>query len=111
MNSGSVMISFPGVSIADANKLASSLAGHLRDLDQNVQVEQLKQRADTQDWGSVLSITLSSTSAAAIAAGIAGWLKRQSGAKIQISREGEVLASNLDSRDAARIAQAFSPHK
>lgn len=106
-----IIISFPGSSSAEANKLARSLTDHLKDLDGRVQIEQLKERDDTQDWGTILSIVLSSASASAIAGGIAGWLKRESGARIQISKEGEIVATNLDSGDAARIAQAFSPHE
>lgn len=47
----------------------------------------------------------------AIARGVEAWLARHSGAKIQIDADGGVIASDLDSRDAARIAEAFSRRK
>jgi hypothetical protein len=53
---------------------------------------------------------LGSASAVAIANGIAGYLKRGRG-EIQISKNGTVVAKNLDSGDVAKIAQAFGHTK
>ena len=105
------VITFPEDSIAQANRYAADLAAAIRELDEEVQVEQKRDRQDTQDFGATLAIILGTASVTAVAKGISAWLARQSGAKIQISADGSVIASNLDSRDAARIAEAFSRRK
>jgi hypothetical protein len=105
------VITFPEASIAQANRYAADLAAAIRELDEEVQVEQKRDRQDTQDFGATLAIILGTASVTAVAKGISAWLARQSGAKIQISADGSVIASNLDSRDAARIAEAFSRRK
>lgn len=102
------IITFPEASCAEANKYAGDLAATLRDLKEGVAVEQRRDREDTQDLGATLAIVLGTASVTAIANGIASWLMRHSGARIQITSKGNVIAKNLDSRDAARIAEAFS---
>jgi hypothetical protein len=101
------VIRFPGTSTADANRLAADLARTLRDLDRQVAVEQHRERPDTLDFGATLVIVLGTASVTALAKGISAWLKRHSGARIEINADGSVIASNLDSGDAARIAEAF----
>jgi len=105
------VITFPGASTAEANRYAAELATALRETDQELCVEQERDRPDTQDFGATLAIVLGTASVTALAKGVASWLARHSGAKIQISSDGAVIASNLDSRDAARIAEAFRGRK
>jgi hypothetical protein len=102
------VLNFLNVSIAEANQYATDLATNLRDASQDAIVEQRRTRSDTQDFGATLVIVLGTASATAIANGVASWLMRHSGARIEISRHGAVVATNLDSRDAAKIAEAFS---
>jgi hypothetical protein len=105
------IIRFPGASTAEANRYAADLATTLRDVDQDLKVEQQRDRPDTQDFGATLAIILGTASVSAVAKGVAAWLARHAGAKIQINADGSVIASNLDSRDAARIADAFGRRK
>lgn len=112
MRASPFVVSFPGTSSAEANRYAAGLASAIRDADQNVKVEQQRDQPDTQDCGITLVIQILGTaSVTAIASGVASWLARHSGAKIQINADGGVIASDLDSRDAARIAEAFSRRK
>lgn len=108
MGADPFIISFTNVSIAEANQYAADLGASLRDLERDVVVEQRRERSDSQDFGATLAIILGTASATALANGIASWLMRHSGARIQINKQGSVIATNLDSRDAAKIAQAFS---
>jgi hypothetical protein len=101
------VFTFPDASLAEANRYASDLTAALRDLDPNVTVEQHRDRADTQDLGAIILI-LGTASITALAKGIASWLARHSGAKIQINADGSVVASNLESGDAAKIAEALA---
>lgn len=111
MHGSPLIISFPGISVAEANRFASGLAVAIRESDRDVQVDQRRDQPDTQDFGATLAIILGTASATAVARGVEAWLARHSGAKIQITQDGAVMASNLDSRDAARIAEAFKRSK
>jgi|HubBroStandDraft_1064217.scaffolds.fasta_scaffold307236_2 hypothetical protein len=106
-----VMITFPGASAGEANRYAAALAAAIRNSDRNVKAEQRRDQADTQDLGTTVAVILGTASITEVAKGVASWLARHSGAKIQISTDGSVIASNLDSGDAARIAEAFSHRK
>ncbi|HJX64928.1 MAG TPA: hypothetical protein VJ860_13380 [Polyangia bacterium] len=105
------IITFPGASMAEANQYAGDLASALREVDRSLTAEQQRDRQDTQDLGVVVSILLGSASAVAVAQGISAWLVRHSGAKIQIDAAGSVIATNLDSQDAAKIAAAFASRR
>jgi hypothetical protein len=101
------IVTFPGISVAEANQHAASLGEIIKDIDPTITVEQRRERNDTQDFGATLVIVLGTASVTAIAKGIAGWLKR-TGTILQIDSNGKVLAKNIDSEDLARIAEALS---
>jgi hypothetical protein len=106
-----LILSFPGVSPDEANQYAADLAGALRDTHPDVQAQQRRDRDDTLDFGATLVLILGSASASLVARGVQAWLARNSGVKLQISADGNVVASNLDSRDASRIVEALSHRK
>lgn len=106
-----VIITFPGSSAGEANRYAADLSASIRNSDRYVKAEQKRDRPDTQDVGTVVAVILGTASITEVAKGIASWLARHAGAKIQISTDGSVFASNLDSSDAARIAEAFGHRK
>jgi hypothetical protein len=66
------VITFPGASMAEANKYAADLTATLRAVDRTLSAEQKRDREDTQDLGVVLSIILGSAAATAVAQGISG---------------------------------------
>jgi len=74
-------------------------------------VEPPERPSDSQDFGSTLVLLFGTPVAVALARAVSTFLQRHSGATIRITRSGEVIASNLDSRDAARIAEAFAGKK
>jgi hypothetical protein len=106
-----LIVTFPSTSAAESNKLANTLASALRDIDRSVVVERQRERPDAQDFGSSLSVILGTAAATAVAKGVAAWLARNSGAQIEIRRNGKVVltATHLDSKDVPRITEAFSP--
>jgi hypothetical protein len=110
LRNDSYIIRFTDVSLAEANQYAGSLAESLRDVDPGIEVAQRRDKVDTQDFGATLALVLGTASVTALAQGIASWISRNSGAHIEISTKGRVVASNLNSKDAARIAEAFSSH-
>jgi len=110
MSTESLIITFGDASTAEGNQFASTLAEALRDIDPSIIVERQRERADTQDFGATLAVIVGTAAATALAKGIAGWLARNSGARIEIRRKGEVVlvATHLDSKDIPRIAEAIS---
>ena len=111
MRNSPFIITFPGASSADANVYAADLTTTLHRIDEEIQVSQDRDRLDTQDYGTIVQVVLGAASVTAIAKGLAAWLARHSGARIQISVDGSVVATNLESCDAARIAEAFGRRK
>jgi len=106
------IILFPNVSSAEANVYAENLAGEIRDIDESVQVKKRRTNSEAMDFGASLVIILGSASASAIASGIASWMTRHSGVRLEIrNKSGELVAANLDSKDAAAITESFSESK
>jgi hypothetical protein len=101
-------ITFEDCTPADAAMLANNLESDLREQDPAADISREKDRPDSQDFGSTLVLVFGTPVAVALAKAVATFLHRHSGASIKISKAGEVIASNLDSRDAARIAEAFA---
>ena len=108
MHDDPFILRFENTSMADANRYAADLMQTIRDVAPDVVVQQRRDRPEAQDFGATLAIVLGTASVTAIANGIAGWLQRHSGARIEIDSRGAVVARNLDSGDAARIAEVFS---
>ena len=104
-----VVFSFVNSTTAEGNRFAGSLAETLRGLNPTIQVERVRERPDTQDFGASLAVILGTAAVTELAKGIASWLARNSGAKIEISREGQVVmtASHLDSADVPKLAEAL----
>jgi hypothetical protein len=101
-------ITFPGASPAQANRFSESLANVLRDTGPEIFVERRRTRDDTQDFGTSLVLVLGTTSVTVVARGISAWIAKNAGAQIEISSDGKVLGKNLNSADAAKIAEAFA---
>lgn len=79
MPNESLVVTFPAVSTAEGNRLASTLADALRDVDPDIVVDRQRERPDTQDFGATLAVILGTTAATAVAKGIAAWLARNRG--------------------------------
>ena len=105
-----LIVSFANTSTAEGNRLASTLAEALREVDPGIVVDRQRERSDTQDFGASLAVMLGTAAATAVAKGIAAWLARNSGARIEIRRKGKVvlIATHLDSKDVPRLAEALS---
>jgi hypothetical protein len=110
MESDPLLITFADASTAEGNRLASSLAEALRDLDPGIIVARERQRPDTQDFAASLAVILGTAAVNTVAKGLAAWLARNSGARIEIRRKGGVVlsASHLDSKGVSQIVKALS---
>lgn len=103
---------FPETETDKANRYARSLADSLRDLlDSGDEVSVSRDNPESQDFGATLVLVLGTTAVTALAEGIKAWLQRNSGAQLEILSDGTVVAKNLESKDAASIAQALSKRR
>jgi hypothetical protein len=105
-----LVITFPERSAAEGGRLAESLADALRDLDPSIEAERRSDRPDTQDLGATLAVILAAPAVAELAKGLASWLARNSGVRIEVSRNGKIILSgtHLDSKDVPGIVAALS---
>jgi hypothetical protein len=100
-------ITFEGSLPADAAKFAQDLENELRGADRSAKISLEKARPDSQDFGTTLVLLFGTPAAIALAKAVIAFLQRNSGASITITKAGTVVARNMDSKDAARIAEAF----
>jgi len=109
VSTGNVVIEFVDCSSADANRYAQDLESALLSVDPSIEVKRRRTNEESQDLVSSLVLLFGTPLATYLARSVYTWLARNSGAKIRISTPtGEVIAENLDSKDTARIAEAFA---
>ncbi len=95
--------------MADAGGYASELREHLLDLTPDVDAEITKSDQTTQDFGDLLTLFIQGTAAVTIAGGLADFLRRVGTSVTIYAADGNtVVAKNVTSNDAARIAEVFS---
>jgi hypothetical protein len=99
-------VTFPKESGHGANAAAVSLADALRDVDSSLLVTRDKANPNTQDAGSILTIVLGSTPAAAIAAGIAAWIRLRR-LVVRITTEDRSIEISGSSTDAAHVIESI----
>ena len=80
------------------------------DQTQDVHLERLKARDDTQDFGTILGVVLGAKATIEIAKGISAWLRRKNQTKIRIrTKDGrDVVITNLESKDANAVLNAIA---
>jgi hypothetical protein len=108
MSTQSVVIDFVDCSSADANRYAQDLERALIPLDPSIDVKR-GTKEEAQEIVSSLVLLFGTPVAVTLAHAVYKFVVRNSGAKIRIrTPDGRVIAENLDSKDAARIAEAFA---
>jgi hypothetical protein len=108
VDNSEIFIGFAGSTAAEANIFAQGLEEELQEVD-GVEIKRRRERQDTQDFGATLVLVLGTSSVAALARAIESWLRRNSGAAIEITCPdgSRQKFTNLDSHDAAKIASAI----
>jgi hypothetical protein len=111
MSHQNIVIDFVDCSSADANRYAQDLERALIGADRSVDIRR-GTKEDSQEIVSSLVLLFGTPVAASLAHAIYTFLARNSGVKIRIrTPHGELIADNLDSKDAARIAEALTAGK
>lgn len=105
-------ITFDSVSVADANRYASELRNILLDATSDVEVERTREDPRAQDFGATLLLALGTSAVPAIVKAIGDWLSLHHKVGITIkTAEGEIIATNLTSKDAMKLADRLLPPK
>jgi hypothetical protein len=103
-----VIISFPEVSPAQANQYAAELQDILQQASNEVSIERVRTDDEAQDFGATLAIILGTPAAIALATAVKRWLARRGTKVVVKTKRGELLIEDLDGKDAATIAVAFT---
>jgi hypothetical protein len=105
-------ITFDSVSVADANRYASELRNILLDATPDVEVERTREDPRAQDFGATLLLALGTSAVPAIVKAMGDWLSLHHKVGITIkTAEGEIIATNLTSKDAMKLADRLLPPK
>jgi hypothetical protein len=106
------IISFDGISSAEANLYAEELRDLLLDASSDVEVERKRDNPSTQDFGATLVLVLGTPTVAVIAKALGDWLtlRRKAGITIKTAT-GEIIGTNLTSKDIMKLAELLLQQK
>jgi hypothetical protein len=109
MNKREFLITFEGATLADANRYSEDLRGQLLMKNESVTVERRRDDNTTMDFGATLGVILAAPATIAFAKALIAWAKRNNRARIKVvTKDGVLVAEDLESKDAAAVLKAFS---
>jgi hypothetical protein len=99
------MVTFDGVSSADANRYADELRNILLDATPDITVQRRRDDPRTQDFGATLVLILGTPAVAAVATAIGNWLKLRNSASLSLTTaDKRIEIRNITSKNAAELA-------
>ena len=108
MNEQTYLLSFEGVSEAEANRYAEELREALLDATTEIAVQRQRENPLAQDLGATLVLIMGTPALVAAVNAIGNWLqKRHSASLTIITAEKKIVAENLTNKDAARLLHLF----
>jgi len=106
MDEQTYIITFDGISTAEANRYAQELRQVLLDASPHVEVQRRRDDPRTQDFGSTLVLLVGTPAVTAIVTAIGNWLKLRNQASLTIKRSDEqIILQNITSAQATQLAQ------
>ena len=109
METHTYIITFKNVSGEIASRYATELKNTLLDTTLDIEVDQRRGNARSQDFGSTLVLVLGTPAVLAVATAIGDWLKLRHSVIIDIEKDGRIHAENITSKDALRLAELLQP--
>jgi hypothetical protein len=102
------LISFPEASVAEGNRLASSLLPAVQETDRRLIVKRHKDNVESLDHGTMVAIVLGSAAVGTLSRGIASWIAKHAGTVIRIHLPDgtSVDVKNATGQDTSEIVQA-----
>ena len=108
MNEQTYLLSFPGVSEAEANRYAEELREVLLDATTEIAVQRQRENPLAQDLGACLVLIMGTPALVAVVQAIGNWLQKRHSASLTIvTAEKKIVAKNLTNKDAAHLLQLF----
>ena len=108
MSEQTYLLSFEGVSEAEANRYAEELREVLLDAEASIAVQRQRENPLAQDLGASLVLIMGTPAVVAAVQAIGNWLqKRRSASLTIVTAEKKIIAENLTNQDAAQLLQLF----
>jgi hypothetical protein len=108
MSEQSYLLSFEGVSEAEANRYAEELREVLLDATTEIAVQRQRENPLAQDLGASLVLIMGTPGLVAAFQAISNWLQKRHSATLSIvTAEKKIVAENLTSKDAAQLLHLF----
>lgn len=108
MREQTYLLSFEGVSEAEANRYAEELREALLDATTDIEVQRQRENPLAQDLGATLVLIMGTPALVAAVNAIGNWLqKRRSVTLTIVTAEKKMVAENLTNKDAAHLLQLF----
>ena len=108
MNEQTYLLSFEGVSAAEANRYAEELREALSDATAEITVQRQRENPLAQDLGASLALIMGTPALVAAVNAIGNWLQKRHSASLTIvTAEKKMVAENLTHKDAAQLLQLF----
>jgi len=108
MSEQTYLLSFEGVSAAEANQYAEELREALLDATTGIAVQRQRENPLAQDLGATLVLIMGTPALVAAVNAIGNWLqKRRSASLTIVTAENKIVAENLTNKDAAHLLQLF----
>jgi len=106
MDQQTYIVTFEGVSPADANRYAEELRNALLDATSDISVQRMREDPRAMDFGAMLVLVLGTPAVVASVRAIENWLRLRYGASITLkTANGEVIVQNITSKNAAELAR------
>jgi hypothetical protein len=108
MSEQTYLLSFEGVSEAEANRYAEELREVLLDTTTEIEVQRQRENPLAQDLGATLVLIMGTSALVAAVNAISSWLqKRRSASLTIVTAEKKIVAENLTNKDAVHLLQLF----
>ncbi len=108
MDQQTYIVTFEGVSPADAQRYAEELQDALLDATPDITVQRRRENALTQDFGATLILILGAPAVVAVVKAAGDWLMRRNSASLTWkTTDGELVVQGISSKNAAELAQVL----
>ncbi len=111
MDQQTYLITFEGVSPADAQRYAEELRNALLDAAPDITVQRRRENPSTQDFGATLVLILGTPAVLAVIKAVGDWLTLRNHASLTLkTADGELTVQNITSNNAAELAQYWTQY-
>ena len=106
MSQQTYLVTFEGISPADAQRYAEELRNALLDAVPDMTIQRRRENPSTQDFGATLVLTLGTPAVLAVVKAVGDWLKLRNSASLKWEAADEHLSvQNITSKNATELAQ------